>query len=157
DARFCAELGLVLACARWPLDAAGRAEIARRAAAVRDWQRFLAWVARHGVAPLVCANLRAAGPALVPGDVFRAREERGRGNTRRVFGQIGGATRITRLLGASGIRAMMVKGPPLAALAFDDVSLRWSRDIDLLIDPEHVETADRLIGAAGYRRFAPDF
>src|SRR6185503_6460614 len=51
----------------------------------------------------------------------------------------------------------MVKGPLLATLAFDDVSLRWSRDIDLLIDPEHVKEADRLILAAGYRRIAPDF
>ena len=156
-ADFCPELRLVLACARWPLDAAGRTEIAQRAGAVRDWQRFLDWVARHGVAPLVCANLRVAGPDLVPGQVFGALEERERGNTRRVFGQIAEAARVTRVLAEAGIRAMIVKGPPLAALAFGDVSLRWSRDIDLLIDPAHVEEADRLITAAGYRRFAPNF
>ena len=157
EAHFCAELKLVIACARWPLDPAGRAEIAHRATAVHDWRRFLAWVWRHGVAPLVCANLRAAGRDLVPGDVFRALEEREGGNTRRVFGQVAEAARITRLLTDATIRAMMVKGPLLATLAFDDVSLRWSRDIDLLIDPEHVEKADRLIVAAGYRRIAPDF
>jgi putative nucleotidyltransferase-like protein len=156
-AGFGPELTLVLACARWPLDAAGRTEIARRAAAVRDWQRFLDWVGRHGVAPLVCANLRAAGLDLVPGELFRALEDRERGNRLRVFGQIAEAARVTRVLADAGIRAMMVKGPPLAALAFDDVTLRWSRDIDLLIDPAHVEEADRLLIAAGYRRFAPDF
>ena len=156
-ADFCPELRLVVACARWPLDETGREEIARRAAAVRDWPRFLAWVGRHGVAPLVCANLRAARCDLVPGDVFSALELRERANKRRVLGQIAEAARIRRLLAERAIRVMIVKGPPLAALAFDDVGLRWSRDIDLLIDPAHVEEADRLIVAAGYRRFAPDF
>ena len=157
DADFGAELRLVLACARWPLDTAGRAEIAHRAAAVSDWQLFLAWVGRHGVAPLVCANLRAAGSDLVPREVFCALEERERGNTQRVFGQIAEAVRITRLLANAAIRVMIVKGPPLAVLAFNDVGLRWCRDIDLLIDAAHVGEADRLISAAGYRRFAPDF
>lgn len=157
DADFCAELRLVLACARWPGDVAVWAEIRRRAAAVSDWQRFLAWVGRHGVAPLVCANLRAAGSVVAPKDVFRALEERERSNTKRVFGQVAEAARITRIFASAAIRVMIVKGPPLAVLAFDDVSLRWSRDIDLLIDPDHVEEADRLLRAAGYRRFAPDF
>jgi hypothetical protein len=155
--KFSPDLMLAFACARWPLDDAAREEIARHAAATEDWDRFLAWIGRHGIAPLVCANLRQTGAAQVPDVVFRELEERESRNTRRVFGQIAEAARITRFLGDAGIRSMLVKGPPLATLAFDNVSLRWSRDIDLLIDPQYVDEADRLIVAAGYRRFAPDF
>jgi hypothetical protein len=154
---FSPDLKLALACARWPLGEAGQQEIARCAAATQDWDRFLAWIGRHGIAPLACRALRQAGAALVPESVFGALEERESRNTRRVLGQITEAARMTRLLAGAGIRSMMIKGPVLAALAFDEVTARWSRDIDLLIDPQHVEEADRLIIAAGYRRFAPDF
>ncbi|HEY1506273.1 MAG TPA: nucleotidyltransferase family protein [Stellaceae bacterium] len=154
---FSPDLKLVLACARWPLDEAGRQEIARCAAATQDWDRFLAWVERHGIAPLASRNLRQAGSTLVPKSVCGALEERESRSTRRVLGQITEAARMTRLLAEAGIRSMMIKGPVLAALAFGEVTARWSRDIDLLVDSQHVEEADRLITAAGYRRFAPDF
>ena len=156
-AEFTPELCLVVACARWPLDDEGRQEIRSLAAAELDWGRFLAWVARHGVAPLVHHNLRRAAPPSAPDAVLGQLHDWTMANARRALLQVAEAARITRLMGGAGIRSMMLKGPVLSLLAYGDATLRASRDIDLLVDPDKVREADRLIGQAGYRRFDPDF
>lgn len=154
---FTPELRLAVACARWPLDDEDRQEIRRLAAAELDWGRFLAWVARHGVAPLVRHNLRGSAPPSVPDAVLGQLHDWTMANARRALLQIAEAARITRLLGDAGIRSMMLKGPVLSLLAYGDATLRASRDIDLLVDPDKVRAADQLIGQSGYRRFDPDF
>jgi putative nucleotidyltransferase-like protein len=159
--KFSSALALVIACARWPLDAAGEAEIRRHAAAETDWERVLAWVNRHGVAPLVHRNLRQAASGWkslgVPETTLRRLHDQATRNARRAMMQLAEGARVTRILADAGIRSMIIKGPVLSHLAFGDLTLRESRDIDLLIDPEHVQEADRLIGQAGYCRFSPDF
>ena len=154
---FPPELAQVVAGARWPLDAAGAEAIRRCAGAVADWDRFLAWVARHRIAPLVHRNLRQAGAAVVPDSVLEHLQDQDARNARYVLAQISEAARIKRTLDTSGIRSMMIKGPLLSALAFDDPTLRASRDIDLYVDRPNVAQADYLIRKAGYRRFHPDF
>jgi hypothetical protein len=154
---FTPELRLAVACACWPLADEGRQEIRLRAAAGLDWDRFLAWVARHGVVPLVYQNLRESAPSSMPDAVLGQLHDWTMTSARRALVQIGEAARITRLLGNAGIRSMMLKGPVLSLLAYGDATLRASRDIDLLVDPGQVREAERLIGEAGYRRFDPNF
>ena len=153
--KFPPELGLAVACSRWPLDDAGRWEIGRRAAPGLDWDRFLAWVVRHRVAPLVHRNLRQACSQTVPAQVLDQLRDQDARNARQVLTQISEAARLKRDLDRAGIRSMMIKGPPLSALAFGDPTVRASRDIDLYVDRDRVREADRLIVEAGYRRFAP--
>ena len=152
---FPPELRLTVACARWPLDEAGREEIRRHSVVIVDWERFLAWVARHRIAPLVHRNLRQAGS--VPTHVLERLQDQDARNARQVLTQISEAARIKRALDAAGIRSMMIKGPLLSVLAFDDATLRASRDVDLYVHRSSVQEAHRLIVEAGYRRFAPDF
>jgi len=153
---FSPELMLAVACARWPLDEAGRGEIRRHAAAIGDWSGFLAWVARHRIAPLAHRNLRQAGIPALPEDVLEQLHEQDDSNTRQVLTQISEAARIKRSLDGAGIRSMMIKGPLLSQMAFEDPTVRASRDVDLYVDQSRVSEADRLIVEAGYRRFAPD-
>jgi hypothetical protein len=49
----------------------------------------------------------------------------------------------------------VLKGAPLAMLAFGDLGLRHNRDNDLLVSPEDVEKAALQIEAAGYLRTEP--
>jgi len=153
---FSPELMLAVACARWPLDEAGRGEIRRHAAAIGDWSGFLAWVARHRIAPLAHRNLRQAGIPALPEDVLEQLHDQDDRNTRQVLTQISEAARIKQSLDGAGIRSMMIKGPLLSQMAFEDPTVRASRDVDLYVDQSRVSEADRLIVEAGYRRFAPD-
>lgn len=154
---FTPEMRLLVACARWPLDDEGRQEIVQQAAVELDWGRFLTWVSRHGIAPLVHHNLRESAPPSLPDAILGQLHDSTMTSARRALLQIREAARSIRLLGNAGIRSMVLKGPVLALLAYGDVTLRASRDIDLLVDPSRVREADRLIKQAGYCRFNPDF
>src|SRR5271166_3703302 len=142
---FPSELMLVIVCSRWPLVASDEQEFRTRAAAPIDWNRFLDWVRRNRIAPLVYHNLRQMACPLVPEAVVVRLQSEAAHNVRRVLMQIAEAARITRLLADAGIRSMIMKGPVLSLLAFGDPTLRESQDIDLVIDPARVLEVDRLI------------
>jgi hypothetical protein len=153
---FPSELALLIACSRWPAGASDEQEIRTRAATGIDWNRFLAWVRRNRIAPLVYHNLRQTACPLVPGAVVLQLQSESERNAVRVLRQIAEAARISLLLSNAGIRSMIIKGPVLSQLAFGDPTLRESEDIDVVIDPARVPEADRMIAAAGYRRVAPN-
>src|SRR5215471_20239313 len=151
---FSRELMLAIACSRWPIRK--RADIRTLARSPIDWNRFLAWVDRNHIAPLVYRNLRQMRCCLIPDSVVAQLQSEAARNTRRVLVQIAEAARITRLLADAGIASLIIKGPVLSLLAFGNLSLRQSRDIDLMLDPARVVEADRLITQAGYRRVRPE-
>src|SRR5215469_10146625 len=150
---FSRELMLAIACSRWPIRKS--ADIRTLARSPIDWNRFLAWVRRNHIAPLVYRTLRQTRCSLVPEVVVAQLQSEAARNTRRVLIQINEAARLTRLLADAGIESLIIKGPVLSLLAFGDLSLRQSRDIDLLLDPARVVEADRLVTQAGYRRVMP--
>lgn len=149
------ELALVIACSRWPLEATDKLEIQDRAAAPIDWDRFLAWVRRNRVAPLVYANLCQTAPPVVPSAVTLSLQRDYSHNARKVLGQVAETARICRLLADASIRSLIIKGPVLSQLVFGDPLLRESKDIDLLIDQARVSEFERIITRAGYRRVVP--
>jgi hypothetical protein len=153
---FDPELALVVACSHWPFHTSREEEVRTHAAAQLDWNRFLAWVRRNRIAPLVYRNLKLAACPLVPEAVILELQSYARRNVRRVLMQIAEAARVTHLLAAAGIRSMIVKGPVLAQLAFDDPTMRENEDIDLLVEPATVPDVDRIITKAGYHRVVPD-
>lgn len=153
---FPPELALVIACSRWPLAESDIDEIRNRAAETVDWTKFLAWVRRNRVVPLVHRNLQRSACSLVPTDVIKKLESEFESNSFRVLTQLAEAKRILHLLADAGIRAMVLKGPTLAQIAFGNPLLRESGDVDIVVDPNQVQEADRLIVKAGYRRLVPN-
>src|SRR5271169_798652 len=152
---FSAELTLAIACLRWPFGESVEHDIRALAGAPIDWSRFLDWVRRNRIAPLVYHNLRRTGCPSIPEAVVAQLRGEATRNTRRVLVQIAEAARITSLLADAGIRSMIIKGPLLSLLAFGAPSLRESQDIDLVVDSANVMEAHRLIVQAGYRLIAP--
>ena len=49
-----------------------------------------------------------------------------------------------------GIRTLVLKGPTLALDLYGDVSLRTSKDLDILIPLTEIEQAERLMTELGY-------
>jgi hypothetical protein len=153
---YSAELMLAIACSRWPFSQSVDRDIRTLAGLPIDWSRFLDWVRRNRIAPLVYHNLRQARYPLVPQAVVARLQDDAARNTREVLIQIAEAARITRLLADVGIGSLIIKGPVLSLLVFGDITMRESKDIDLLLDPARVDEADRLIVEAGYRRITPE-
>lgn len=147
------ELLLAAACCRWPPSEARDATV-RQAAAGIDWTRFGHVVARHRIAGLVDPALRAARvdpPAAVASAIGQA--------ARRIVHDnllaTGETTRVVRLIADASYPVLAVKGVVLGMQAYGSVAFKHSKDIDLLILPEHREAVLELLERDTYRLVAP--
>ena len=148
------EFMLAAACAMWPPSETRTDAIHTAAARPIDWARFLRVVrrqrvvglvhdaltlARLDVHPNVALELRAEAAALVHENLAMACE----------------AIRLQGLFDEANVPVLFLKGASLALLAFGNLGLRHSQDIDLLVAPETLPRAIELVTRAGYRRYAP--
>ncbi len=114
-------------------------------AALQDVDEVLRRATQYSVFPLVYSVLKERGVEL-PAWAHVSRREH-IVNVAMLRQEI---TEVTRLL-ASDVPSVLLKGEPLGRLLFDDPHKRGTGDIDLLVDPDHVETVWRRLESAGYR------
>lgn len=142
--RLPAEIDLLAACCRWP-PSDTRREATQAAAATVDWDRFDRVVTRHRVAGLVADGLRRADIAVPPAIAARAATA-----ARQALNMARETVRLQRAFDSAGISVMFVKGATLAMLAYRDLSVKQSWDIDLLVDRDNIIPARRLLEGLGY-------
>jgi hypothetical protein len=147
--RLPAEIDLLAACCRWP-PSDTRREATQAAAATVDWDRFDRVVTRHRVAGLVADGLRRADIAVPPAIAARAAAAAGQ-----ALNMARETVRLQRAFDTAGIPALFVKGATLAMLAYRDLSVKQSWDIDLLVGSEDAAAGRRLLESLGYRLIEP--
>jgi Uncharacterised nucleotidyltransferase len=151
---FPAEFRLAAACAMWP-PSDRRTEAVRAAASgPLDWPRFLRVAQRHWVLGLAHQGLTEARLAIPP----EIRRELGARAARMASGNLAMAAealRLQRLFDDARSPVLFVKGSSLAMLAFGNLGLSASQDIDLLVPFEALPAATELVARAGYRRSDP--
>lgn len=129
------ELALLVATTARPLMSANVAAIAAgQPERSINWGLFLELVAHHRVSALTFDGLRSA-LVVVPYHIYhtlRTWALRDRANALQLTNVL---TLFTEQLAPSAIKFLVLKGPALAITAFDDLSIRHSSDLDLLIDP----------------------
>ncbi|HEY7808519.1 MAG TPA: nucleotidyltransferase family protein [Croceibacterium sp.] len=149
-----AELDLAIACCRWPRSPARDSAIRDAAARVSDWEQFERVVARHRIAPLVRDGLSCATILLPPAiDERLSRRAADRAIDSLVMARE--SVRLQRAMRAAGIPALILKGAAVGYLAYGDVGMKESWDIDLLTSPENAAPAHALLQALGYRVVEP--
>lgn len=153
--RLSPELRLLAACARWPRSAARDQAIAEAAADPRlDWGRVSQAVGRHRVAGFVRDGL-AAHAAEVPPEVLALLHRRASADSLTNLGIAGEAVRLVRSLRVADIKVLVLKGPGLLQLAYGDLAIRQTNDLDLLVPPEAIIPAGEVCEHAGYTRVQP--
>lgn len=65
------------------------------------------------------------------------------------------AARLCKVLEGEGIPVAVLKGLPLCMKAYGDLSIRHSKDIDLLVAPGYVDRTVDQLEAMGYTRLTP--
>lgn len=120
-----------------------------RAAAVRDWPAFEAVVARHRVSALADSGLRRAGVSPPPPTAQALARDAARA-ARDALVMARESLRLQRAFDAADIRAIFVKGTALALLAYRDLGVKQSWDIDLLVAPDRAMAGRRLLERLGY-------
>jgi Uncharacterised nucleotidyltransferase len=121
-----------------------------------DWDAFLALAERNRLLPL--AHRALAEREEVPGAVRATLSAAAAANARRALAASGELRKLLGAMEAAGIRAAAYKGPALAVRAYGDLALRTYSDLDLLVAPDDVCAAARVLEGCGYlsaHRFSP--
>jgi putative nucleotidyltransferase-like protein len=151
---FSAELRLAAACAMWPPSDRRTEAVRTEAAGPLDWPRFLRVTRRHQVIALAHDGLTRAGTD-VPPEIAREIGTQAETVVRENLAIACEALRLQQLFDDAALPVLFVKGAPLAVLAFGNLGLRESQDIDLLVPGKTLPAATILLERAGYRRFDP--
>jgi hypothetical protein len=121
-----------------------------------DWDAFLALARRNRLLPL--AHRLLAEWAEVPDTVRAALRTAFAENGRQALARAAELRRLIGAMEAAGVRAAAYKGPALAMRAYGHLALRTYADLDLLVAPEDVPAAARVLEEGGYlsaHRFSP--
>jgi hypothetical protein len=138
----------------WPSSDRRTEAIRAAASGPLDWPQFLRVAQRHWVLGLAHQGLTEARLAIPP-DIRREIGARAAAMVRENLAMAAEALRLQRLFDEAQLPVLFVKGSSLAMLAFGNLGLSGSQDIDLLVPRETLPAATELVARAGYRRFDP--
>lgn len=117
-----------------------------------NWEHFLELVFHHRVYPLVYRKLKNLKEGAVPVHVIEALANDYRKNTFQMLYLSGEMERLFKLFNEHGIQALMLKGPVLAADLYGELSLRTSKDLDILLPKGYLKSAEELLLDLGYKK-----
>lgn len=123
----------------------------RAAAGVDDWSALLRLARPQGLAGVLYHRAKDSGVALSE----RARaegEERDLGDAIWFEHLELSLAEQSRALSAAGVRAVVLKGPPLARRVYDPPHARVAMDLDWLVEPGALPVAMEALAPLGYRR-----
>ncbi len=143
------EFFLVAACCRWPPCEARSQAIRAATQADCDWPRTLRIVQRHLVWGLAQDGIARAG-IQPPAEIAENLRARAAALARRNLALAGETVRLQRRFDEADVPIIFLKGSSVAALAYGDLSLKHSLDIDILVAPARVAAAQLVLEKAGY-------
>lgn len=149
------EFALVVACLRWPQEAADGDHIRLLACKQIRWPYLLEIVQYHKVLPLFLRNVEAFAASYVPDEALAALRARYTANTHLCLQQSAEIFNLNRLFHEQQINVRVFKGIPLAMAAFREPALRHAGDIDLLVAEKDIFAADSVLRSVGYIRVDP--
>lgn len=114
-----------------------------------NWQYFLELTIKNRVYPIVYKSLKRlqnhTDIVILP-----KLEELCKKNQRKALAFTTELIKVMGYLEENDIRAISLKGPALAMWLYDDVSLRVSKDLDIVVDFSEFEIIDKALSEMGY-------
>ncbi|UPK45791.1 MULTISPECIES: nucleotidyltransferase domain-containing protein [Paenibacillus] len=115
-----------------------------------DWQLFLRLVYHHRLYSVLYLKIKDLNSAIIPAFVVENLRQQYTSNTFRMLHLTAEMEQVCGALRERGIRNITLKGPALAHDLYGDISLRTSKDLDILIPFDDVETAEEILESLGY-------
>ncbi|MFC6875361.1 nucleotidyltransferase domain-containing protein [Halobellus marinus] len=115
-----------------------------------SWDRVLELGGSHGILPLLYRHIESTPGHDVPDAVVQRLRDRAHSTTIRNLQYTDELHGIFEKFEEESIRAMPFKGPILAAVSYDDLSLREFHDLDVLVHRQDIPAAVDLLEARGY-------
>ena len=135
----------------------GRASVVKtQPAEVKNWDEFLHLVARHRIAPAIYSGVRST--AGIPAHVAQTIEESFQRNRLVGLQRLREMVQIHVALAEGGIPSIALKGGLAAIEIHGDLARRDAGDdVDILVQPEHFQVADRLLREFNFQPRSLDF
>jgi hypothetical protein len=121
----------------------------------RDWPVFLELAEKHSVFGLAASRFLGRGEGALPPEISGELRERHRAQ---VLFTLRFAAEMFRLLDrftASGVEALVIKGPVLSARCYGDPGLRQYGDLDLIVRDKDILRSTELMMSLGYEPRVP--
>lgn len=123
-----------------------------------DWDYFLHLVIHHRVFPIIYTKLKTIQGKVIPPYVMKTLSYEYKSNTIKMLQFSGEMVQISELFTKNKIRLLFLKGPVIAADIYGDISLRTSKDLDILIPSTDIQKAEEILYISGYvREEEPDY
>src|SRR5215813_8155900 len=129
----CAEVRLLLGCARRSIDGEQAEQIRSLLRQGVDWVHLLRLAISNGLLSFLYNGLRSAGPDLVPRATVEQLGKQFEINLKRSLYLAEELTALIRLFDRHAVDAVPFKGPALAAYVYGGLSLRQFSDLDILV------------------------
>jgi hypothetical protein len=126
-----------------------RGETNRRPVALTEWQDAFQVAEHENILPYFAATLRQSGvplPAPIQDNLAVAEREAARNS----FWWTSELRGILQAFAARAIPVVPLKGPMLAERIYGGINLRQSCDLDLLVMPQHIGSANSLLEKLGF-------
>lgn len=117
-----------------------------------DWDYFLKLAMHHRIYPLVYLKLKEVASELTPSYVLQTLQVEYQKNTFQMLRLSGEMERVSKLFTENQIRSLFLKGPAVAHDLYGDISLRTSKDLDILIPEPDLEKTENLLLNEGYEK-----
>jgi hypothetical protein len=145
------EAELLLGCARSRIQPRAAQRVRQALKEKIDWDHIIEEVFNHGTAPLLFWNLSRLDLDGIPKATLDQLKNACKAIAQRNLSLTGELLRLLNLFRESGIRALPVKGPALAATVYGNVSLRYFGDLDILMSRDDILKAKDLLQQHGYQ------
>ncbi|WP_337133514.1 nucleotidyltransferase family protein [Priestia megaterium] len=117
-----------------------------------NWCFFLELVDHHRCYPLVYSKLKNIDENLVPSHVIEALYHEYKKNTFKMLQLTGEMEHLSKVFDKKHIPLLFLKGPTVAYDLFGDISLRMSKDLDILVQEKDLEGTDKILLSLGYKK-----
>ncbi|PIH59788.1 nucleotidyltransferase family protein [Paenibacillus sp. LK1] len=115
-----------------------------------DWQLFLQLAHHHRLYSVLYLKIKELYSAVIPAFVVENLRQQYTTNTFRMLHLTAEMEQVCGAFRERGIRNITLKGPALAHDLYGDISLRTSKDLDILIPFDDVEFAEEILESLGY-------
>ena len=135
----------------------GEKRLLAAAKRVGSWRRVIAVADENSLAPVLASNLRGVADdvAGLPASLVEELDQRRYACLARNARVASSLAPLLEQLHRAGVPAMLLKGAFLAETVYADPGARTFFDVDMLVDPEDMPSAHRVLEGCGYSASRP--
>ncbi len=115
-----------------------------------NWDTVTALIRRHGIPVLAHEVLRRNAKDKIPPGILENLRQNNNNARRQALFQTGELLRLHKLFTEKQVEMVPLKGVLLSQLIYGDPGIRYSVDLDILVKPDQVAVAEKILGEEGY-------